>query len=137
MFTQFLFCTPTAPGNNVANATIQQAGNLVAVQFMMYPIVTLGAGDEFMAEIELSLNNVISGASQMSPPNGVIAKAQTSTGCDIAGTSIAYLNPCRELVPVTPRRFVAGQIVYVNTAILYSRAGGTGTLTGWINLQFR
>lgn len=135
MFSQFVFLNNLAVGNAVASATLQAPGTLVAVQFAVFPTMILGAGDELCAEIELSLNNVIAQASQMSPPNGVIAKDILSAAVDIAGTSIAYLNPAQSLAQVAPRKMVAGQIVYVNINTLTTRAGGAANYFGYVILH--
>lgn len=137
MHVQSIYLTAITPASNMASVTLQQAGTLFAVSYNVFPLITLGAGDECCYEIETSLNPAIAQASLLSPPNAVLAKDILSACCDIAGTTVAYVNAAKAICPVPDRRLSAGQIVYLNGGMLVQRAGGVAVFYGYVNLHFK
>lgn len=135
-FDQLIWLNGAAIGNAVATATLQASGTLVAVTFKAVLFLTLGAGDEAFNEIELSQNSTILQASNMSPPNAVIAKAIVGACCDIAGTSMQFSYPADRTIGVVPRKLEQGQLLYCHIGSLYSRAGGVGTHAGYVIAHF-
>lgn len=119
-----------APGT-VPSFTFQHDGRIIAVQFSLSALLTLGAGDTWLYEIETSMQASAVGATSINPPSPVIAIAHGAASADIAGTSDVYNNQVNLLVPVD-WRFQVGQNCYTHVNTMATRAGGTGVIAGCI-----
>jgi hypothetical protein len=122
-----------APAAN-NSVTMQHDGRIIAVQFTGSFMITLGAGDYYTGELEVSQQATAIGSTSINPPSPIIAIAGFNAAADIAGTSDVMGAPINSLVPVD-WRFQVGQLTYVHVVTIAVRAGATGVFAGNVILH--